>query len=74
MNMEKLKRFLTGRKLLVAAATVIVDILVGYIPSLAEIQSELVKVVTAVGIALILAIAGEDMSYWHGAASKKDAP
>ena len=68
--MGKLGQIFKSRKFWIAVATVAVDVLVSYVPSLAEVRVELVKVITSVGIALILAIAGEDMSYWHGAAKK----
>ena len=69
--MSKIKDLFRSRKFWVAVATVAADVTVSCVPALADVQEELVKVITAVGIVLIAAIAGEDMSYWFGAAKKK---
>ena len=56
---------LRSRKFMVALMTLIVDVVVAYVPALAEVQDPLLAVFTAVGLALVAAIAYED-----GAAAK----
>lgn len=51
---------LRSRKFMVALMTILVDVLIAYLPALESIQTELLAVLTAVGMALVAAIAYED--------------
>ncbi len=51
---------LRSRKFMVALMTLIVDVVVAYVPALSEVQDPLLTVFTAVGVALVAAIAYED--------------
>ncbi|MBN1120680.1 MAG: hypothetical protein JXJ17_06345 [Anaerolineae bacterium] len=51
---------LRSRKFMVALMTLIVDVVVAYVPAMAEVQEPLLAVFTAIGLALVAAIAYED--------------
>lgn len=53
-------RLLGSRKFMVAVLTILVDVLVAYIPALEAARSELLTVLTVIGTALVAAIAYED--------------
>jgi hypothetical protein len=55
-----LLRLLRSRKFMVALMTVVIDVLMAYIPALEPVQAELLTVFTLVGSVLIAAIAYED--------------
>lgn len=59
------KNPLKSRKFWYAVGTIVVNVAVVYIPGLEAVRSELITVVTSLGITMILAIAGEDMAFWH---------
>lgn len=60
------KNPLRSRKFWYAVGTIVADVAITQIPGLEAVRAELITVVTGVGVAVILAIAGEDMAYWHG--------
>ena len=51
---------LRSRKFMVTLMTVAVDLLIAYVPALEPVRAELLAVFTAVGLALVAAIAYED--------------
>jgi hypothetical protein len=51
---------LRSRKFMVALMTLVVDVIIAYVPALAEVQEPLLAVFTAIGVALVAAIAYED--------------
>lgn len=51
---------LKSRKFWVSVATLATNIIVAQVPALADVQTELVAVITAVGVVLIGSIAHED--------------
>ena len=51
---------LRSRKFMVAVLTLVVDVLVAYVPALEPARAELLTVFTLVGTALVAAIAYED--------------
>jgi hypothetical protein len=57
---DPLLNLLRSRKFMVALMTLLVDVLVAYLPALEPIQNELLTVFTLVGSVLIAAIAYED--------------
>ena len=59
---------LKSRKFWLTVATLVVDIIIASVPQLAEVQQELVIVITALGMWLVGMIAVEDAAYWLGAA------
>ena len=67
---DKWKKFLTGRKFMVALATIIADLIIVQIPGLAEMHEELVKIISTIGGSLILTIAAEDAAFFWGAGKK----
>jgi hypothetical protein len=57
---DPLLTLLRSRKFMVALLTLVVDVLVAYLPSLEPVQNELMTVFTLLGSVLIAAIAYED--------------
>jgi hypothetical protein len=57
---------LRSRKFMVALMTLIVDVVVAYVPALAEVQDPLLTVFTAIGLVLVAAIAYEDAANTGG--------
>ncbi len=57
---------LRSRKFMVALMTLIVDVVIAYVPALAEVQEPLLAVFTAIGVALVAAIAYEDAAGANG--------
>ncbi len=51
---------LRSRKFMVALMTLIVDLVVAYVPALEPVRAELLAVFTVIGSALVAAIAYED--------------
>jgi len=49
-----------SRKFIVAVITLIVDVVVAYVPTLEPVRTELLSVFTAIGVALVASIAYED--------------
>lgn len=58
--LRPLLALLRSRKFLVAIITLLVDILVIYLPELEPVQTELIAVFTTIGSVLIASIAYED--------------
>lgn len=58
------KNPLRSRKFWYAVGTIAADIAITQIPELESVRKELMTVVSGLGLALILAVAGEDMAYW----------
>lgn len=56
-----------SRKFWLAVATLSADVIVYLVPVFEPIHTELIEVITAVGVALIAAIAAEDFAFWFGA-------
>jgi len=49
-----------SRKFIVAVMTLIVDVVIAYVPTLEPVRTELLSVFTAIGVALVASIAYED--------------
>jgi hypothetical protein len=64
--MRMSKNPLKSRKFWYAVGTIVADVVITQVPGLEAMRKELITVVTGLGVALILAVAGEDMAYWHG--------
>ena len=60
------KNPLKSRKFWYAVGTIVADIAITQVPALESVRSELITIVSGLGVALILTTAGEDMAYWHG--------
>lgn len=57
---DPLLALLRSRKFLVALGTIVVDVIVAYMPVLEPVRGELLAVLTTVGSVLVAAIAFED--------------
>jgi hypothetical protein len=57
---DPLLALLRSRKFIVGVLTLVVDIIVVCVPALEPVQAELLAVLTAIGTALVAAIAYED--------------
>lgn len=69
--MNQPKPMWKSRKVRIVVAVAVVDIVICFVPALAEVRTVLITALTALGGWLIGCIAGEDMSYWHGTAASK---
>jgi hypothetical protein len=59
---------LRSRKFLIAVATLLVDLLIAYVPAFEGVRAELLTVFTVLGTTLIAAIAYEDGAKAQGGA------